>query len=354
MKWLDVAKGGAILLVVLHHAFLQLSGQGIQSAIYAPLDDLLKQVRMPTFFLASGIATSFLIGRSRTEFVARKLLPMAWIFLVWTVVLGLLSAVDPTAAPLSDDGVVTYVGEALVRPTNGMWFVWGLGLLTLAAFLVRRLPPALVLGGVAGLAVASGFGLVPHEAGPFLPWVVRNVTGYAFLFFAGLYLPAAFQRLAADPRRLAGATLAATATLIAVCALDLAQGGGLTAEWQPVRSLAGGLAGLGVAMGVAALPILGGWLEWVGARSLAIFVGHGVFLLPFERLAGRSLAAADPSEAARLATGLGLAVAAVLTALLLHAALTRLRLGWLYVLPPTVGRRAGDAIRPLIRPAAPA
>lgn len=334
LEWLDVAKGGAIMLVVLHHAILMLGPVELAAPIYHKIDFLLRQARMPLFFLASGIATSFVIGLPRREFFARKLLPIAWIFLFWSLVLGIAFDGAANALPWAADGAIPYLLKALIKPSYGMWFVLALGLVTLAAMLFRDAPPYLILGLALLMTLHNDLGLWPRHFPIYPNWMVHNILNYSVFFFAGLYGRQLIIQGFTAPRR-AVAALACAAAAFTILNLVGAESKPIFKMSQTLRALSGAMIGLGLSILISRTPVLGPALSWFGKRSLGVFVGHGLFLIPFIQLLPEALHGSD--RLALLMPVVATAIA-VTGSILLFLGLSRVGLRWLYILPPHVGR----------------
>ncbi len=89
MEWVDYARGIAIILVVYRHTMvgLQRAGQEVPSILYN-IQEFLVNVRMPVFFVLSGI----FLGRSLFRKPARTLIKkkaatLLYPYLLWTVIL---------------------------------------------------------------------------------------------------------------------------------------------------------------------------------------------------------------------------------------------------------------------------
>lgn len=341
LQWLDVAKGGAILLVVLHHSILVSSDHDLTHDAFHSLDYYLKQMRMPLFFLASGITTSFVMSRSSRDYIATKLLPIAWIFLFWTIVLGVVLDGVFEAAPWDEGGLFHYLAEAIVHPKYGMWFVLVLGILSAVALLLRNVPPGIVFVGSLALTLANDLSLMPASFGPFAKFMVHNLFDYAFFYFIGLYSTQVIVSAVSSPKRTL-VTLA-VAVIAFVCLNMLVKFGSshYFLMTQTARATAGAAIGLCLAVLISQWNAAGETLSWVGKRSLGIFVAHGLFLFPLARYLGERM---EGVEHAGLITPPLITVAAVIGSLLLYLSLSRAGLTWLYILPSRVGHRIMSAV----------
>ncbi len=334
LDWLDAAKGGAILLVVFHHSLLWLEDADLVHPIYERINYLLKQARMPLFFLASGVAASFIHRAPGRDYAAFKLLPIAWIYLAWTVIHGFAFEGLAFAAPWSAGGLFGYLPAALAAPSHGLWFVFALGVMCAVALLVRALPPALVLGGALWMTLHNDFGLWPRRFPVFPDWIVHNIFDYSVFFFAGLYGARRIIAAAASPRTMAALLVAALAGFAALNLLAL-QSDTLYWRTQTLRAVGGAAIGLSAAVLVSRPPRIGAALAWFGQRSLGVFLGHGFFLVPFATLLPASI-----HGSARFGALMPLAatVVAVAGSTLLYLGLAKIGLKWIYILPKSAGR----------------
>jgi len=334
LAWLDAAKGGAILLVVLHHVVLWLQPVDLVAPIFVTADHLLKQARMPLFFLASGIATSFIHKAPRGEFVVFKLLPIAWIFVLWTAVYGLALEGAAQSPPWSAGGLLFYLPGALIAGDHGMWFVMALGLMCLAALITRNFPPTIVLGLALAMTLYNDITAWPYHFPVFPDWIVHNLLNYAIFFFAGLYGSQYFIKRAGSPRTMRVVLISALLGFIAVNVAVIA-----AEAWfwrtQTVRAILGTAIGFSAAVLLSEVPKIGPALSWFGQRSLGVFLGHGLFLVPFVTLLPSGISGSTIWGHVMPLIATCIAVAG---SLLLYLGLERIGLRWVYILPKRVGR----------------
>jgi len=89
MEWVDYARGIAIILVVYRHTMvgLQRSAQEVPSLLYN-IQEFLVNVRMPVFFVLSGIFLGrSLFNKSKTTLIKKKAATLLYPYLLWTIVL---------------------------------------------------------------------------------------------------------------------------------------------------------------------------------------------------------------------------------------------------------------------------
>jgi uncharacterized membrane protein YcfT len=89
MAWVDYARGMAIILVVYRHTMvgLERSGTDVPSFLFN-IQEFLVNVRMPVFFVLSGIFLGrSLLKRSAGYLVSKKAKTLLYPYLLWTVIL---------------------------------------------------------------------------------------------------------------------------------------------------------------------------------------------------------------------------------------------------------------------------
>ncbi len=345
LPWPDLAKGLCILLVVLHHVTKYVVTQmpdelsGVATGWMA-LTTALKPVRMPLFFLVSGLFASGAIARPWAANRAR-LVGGAYLYVVWLLVFWGVYSVETTIEANRTQGPVDLVGELLWAAT-GMWFLYAMVLYFVLAKALRRLPPAVVLLGAAAVSLSTS--ALPIEE------TNRVAVLFHFVFFAvGAYRPHLVHAVADADWSLRGLLAAYV-------------GGSVLAAWPGVpRSVELVLLSIvGIPLGIAVAVRLGRWsgtsraLRWLGRRTMRVYVLHMAVLaalvhVPWPRVQ-------DPSvEVLGLLAALPLVVAAVVVAgsIGTHALLVRLGGGFLFAAPAAlVGARAAKvSTRPFAAPA---
>ncbi|RZT84763.1 acyltransferase-like protein [Pseudonocardia sediminis] len=332
--WVDAAKGLCIALVVLHHVVMFLKPHGLVPAPLDLLNTALASLRMPLFFLASGLFLASALDRPWRVMAHRRVALFAWLYLLWTTAQFALFAVLPTGtAPATATQSATGLLLSPVVPAPSLWFLYALAVFSLAARLLRRVPAAVLLVVTAVSSAFVGAGTV--EIGSF-GW--EFMARYAFFFVLGWHGRRLVGRLASatsPPRVLAGGLLAGAAAAAAVLlgvrdvpgvafALNLlAVGVGVLLAAEIVRWRAGRVV---VALGRATLPIY----------LTNVLVIGGLTALTAVLTAGWPL----PAVAQYAVVGLVAAVTVVAT-LGVHRLLLAARCGWLYDLPGRWAVRSG-------------
>lgn len=260
--WIDTAKGMAILLIVFTHSGLALNiNDEALPSWWGPVDHALTMVRLPAFFLISGLFMRNTIKRTRADFLASKVAPMAWLYLVWSFAWAITMGVyaNGTHAALTE-----WVRSTLTI-TNGTWYLAALPLYYLG-WRVTRTWPAWVLWPLAGTA-ALVFGAQWVTTGS---WGLNRILMYALFFLIGAHFP--------DRVRLLVGRTPAWLAVVAVPVLYLALQIPLPGPWLPwVRVALFPLAAVPVFLVLAKLIDSGRVaraLRWLGARTLPIYVMH--------------------------------------------------------------------------------
>lgn len=337
LLWVDVAKGLCILLVVLHHAVVKDLAVQAPPALapvaeaWATVTMALKPVRMPLFFVLSGLVAAGAVGRPWPQ-ARRRVLSPYYLYVVWLVLQGAFFSVERLLPMNRTQDLVELAGD-LVWASTGLWFLYALAVYFALARLLVRFPRERVL--LVAAAVSALSGLVPTEA-----WNRTSVL-FHFTFFA-------FGALAPDLVRRTGAWAGGLLPRLAVGYVALVALLPLVHLPRTVDLLVASVVGvpLGIALcaRLARGPAAAG-LAWVGRRTLPIYVLHAPLL-------ALALHLPEPLRVSPLGRGyLGwleaaaypvvLTALAVVVALALHAGLRRVGGSALFELP----RRPASAAR---------
>lgn len=271
VDWVDAAKGIAIMLVALAHAVQWTTLSGMAPEWWNTLNLALIVFRMPLFFLASGLFASSIIARSWPRLWRSRLSLLFWALLLWTVIRYLYFLVFPNPTPIDELSVIDLV-LAPVRPSNGLWFLYALGLFFVATKLMRgRVDWRIQLAGAALLSIAF---FARADTGN-IAW---NGMGRYFVFFiAGCYLRDPIMSFV-ERRGLPTAAWLATgfvATTAAIFALN-SRFPPLTGLLIVSSALALG-AGLLIARFVSGVRALR-WITFIGRNTLPVYVVHVLFV----------------------------------------------------------------------------
>ncbi len=353
-RWADVAKGGCIVLVVLWRVtrkdYLQLPwdpGTPVDGA-WGRLSELLLPVRMPLFFLVSGLFSARQLTRPWLRVWTARVAPLLYLFVLWTLVHTLVLQLTPGF----DTAVATSPGALLVQLTvtpGNLWYLLALAAYVVVARASRRTPhwalgAALLLSAVA----AAGWVATPGNRYGVLTNLVWFLLGTRVPHLGGLAV-----RLTHPSRT---ALLASTGVLVAAAGLWQGLGADGWFGVRPALGAVGIAAGVTVAASVAGVARLGPTLAALGRRTLPVYVLHLPLVALVHVASGRLVP--DGSGAAGsvlLALGYPVVVTAVVLVLclVLQRLLQRAGATWLFEapwLPRAVSPARARARRPRSAP----
>lgn len=347
IRWMDVAKGVCILLVVLHHTEGKhlravLSDHPTLLAAWQDLDAVFVPMRMPLFFLISGMLAAGAVARPWGAVLGRRVISPYWVYTVW-LSLHVAAFVFVDRLPLRHVKSVTELGSELLFAATGLWYLYALVAYFVVAKLLSPFPAPVVLAGAALLSAVV----------PLLP--VESANQQKILASLVFYLVgASYPRLVGRLRRLPNTALVALLV-------------GYAGAWgllpllgvpPSLVLLAAAPMAIGVGVQLAfrleTTPV-GPALAALGSRTLPVYVMH-LPLLGLLHQAASSPATAGFREAATAAVPVPvlalyplLAVAVVVGACLLaHRLLVSLGFGFLFSAPevltgPWAGARSSVA-----------
>jgi uncharacterized membrane protein YcfT len=330
LDWVDAAKGMSILLVVAHHTlwFLQSTGQAPAALVAA--NSALASMRMPLFFLASGLFAAAPLAAPWRTLLHKRVAFFLYLYVLWTVIrffffLALPGVVDPYG---SADPVA--LALSLLLPGPGMWFLYALALFSVIGKLSRPLPLWLQLGASGILCALTGAGIVEFEN---FAWTF--MARYLFFFLLGCH---ARQLIEAVAR-----WSSAVKVLLAAAASAGAAAGAVALDIRGIPGVAFALNILAVTFGVLFAAWIsryrvGAPLVVLGRQTLPVYLIHVLWLAVL--MAGVQHLVLPTS----VLYVLPVAMALVLTALslLTHRVLVKAGATALFALPSRVAYRASQ------------
>ncbi len=187
IDWVDYSKGICIIMVVMMHSVLNygemVHGEGWMHAVVA----WAKPLRMPDFFLISGLFLHRSIFGSAASYFDRKVLHFAYFYVLWLAIQTV--AFDGNLLLSNPLALVGIYLKGLVVPASSLWFIHELIVFYVITRLLRNVPVHRVFLAAAFLQVMHSAGLVNTG------WSVTNrVAEWYVFFFAGYaYSPMVFQ-----------------------------------------------------------------------------------------------------------------------------------------------------------------
>ncbi len=267
--WVDYAKAIGIILVVYGHVArgVHSAGLSIDEGIYRMVDAVIYSFHMPLFFFLSGVFfLSSLQKHGVPGTLAAKLRTVAWPYLVWSVVQGL---VEIQLSRLTNGSVVPAdVAALLWQPRAQFWFLYALFFISAIALPVYRWLPVRWQPAVPVLACLAYLYGNSLPGGIPLVFVIQ----YAPYFACGVV----FGRMANVTVSSRPGWVAAAAVTLAVVAHSISLG---PLGFEPVARWSHlALAMVCIVAVVACCQWLARWhLHWLaalGRASLAIYVMH--------------------------------------------------------------------------------
>lgn len=284
-RWVDAAKAISITLVVLYHTGHWLTYAGLDpGAVLQRVIDSTGGVRMPTFFLASGLfATAWIHERDWRTLANRKLLLLTWVFLAWQLAMFAYKYAAALTLPgQRDDSLAAHlvrVVVAPVRPNAELWFLWALVVFFVLAKLWREIPSRRVVLGAAALSLLWSAVVSPALGVDRLRLLggAGAAPMYFFFFVAG-------ERYRDD-------ILATVARLRRWQAAALVAGWAIAFGWFDILGPAGEVPGAatfakqvtgvcaGVALAVLLAPVAA--VRYVGRNTLPVYLSHTSLVVLF-------------------------------------------------------------------------
>ncbi len=212
--WPDVAKGICIILVVLWHVVtkhaIDVAGAGPVTDAWAMLNAQLLPLRIPLFFLVSGMFAARAVLADDGSSWRRRAARLSLLYVVWVLIQTFVLALAPDFDTARATDGWELLAQLTISPTN-LWYLLALAVYLAIGRLTRALPTAVVLSVAFVVAAAAGAGVIPDLGN--LWQLVQNL----FFFLVGLRLRAVVECFAKSVG--VWRTLALAAVYVAALAL---------------------------------------------------------------------------------------------------------------------------------------
>ena len=327
VQWVDVAKGTSIVLVVLLHSTNFLVARNLVPGFWHSFDDLLEPVRMPLFFLASGLFAQNILKTSWRAVIRKRVALFTWLYVLWVVLRFVYFTIFPSTISTGETGSAAMMLEALISPNSGLWFLYALGLYAvLAKFLARW-------GAGLSLTVGMSVALASPYIGQ-LSWAWARALECFVFFLLGLHCR---DLVVTMSRRanwawfgIAFGTFWATKTVKEASSMPMWTSAIVTV----VISIIALVAGVYGAVLIQSRWI-GRGLAKLGAITLPIYLMHEMIL---GAIAGQAsvLGFVDDHPLFAVVSPAVLTAGAIATALMLHKLFRRLGAHWLFETPMSI------------------
>lgn len=265
IAWADTARGLAICLVVLYHATNWTWGTGYEVGVLREINEPLRSLRMPLFFVVAGMFATKWIAASWSVLLRGKLFYFLWVFVLWEPInLAVRLVTGYYKVPDADWSTYAHhLTQSLYMPHSELWFIWTLAVFFLVARLLRPLPVWLQLLAAAGVSAWALAGWEPPSIG------YRGAAQFALFFLAGAHLRSFVVQYAERLRWWSG--LLVIGAWYGITWYVGEQGLEPTPGWYLVANIAGAFAGVAISRGLAVVVPP---LRWIGARTLPVYVTH--------------------------------------------------------------------------------
>jgi uncharacterized membrane protein YcfT len=321
--WVDSAKGIAIILVVLFHAIIFPAAVGLAWLWPTPAL-VLDTLRMPLFLFTAGLFASRAISLDLRALFWSRVARLLWVYVLWSIIWAIAFQFIPVTG---SDEPSFWIDLLLfpVWPNASTWFVYGLAIYFIVAWLLKRLPiwAQLVIAGLISVAfgtqwIDTGNGSIDKIGTYFLYFLVAvHVSGWA-RGVAPRIRP--WQMVVAFVAYVVVATVTAKFDLLNLPFIRI------------VVSVLAILAGVSIAVTINRWRAFG-WLAGLGQRTLQVYLIHFYPILIITAIMTPYALTLKPLGPV---IPLALTVIAITVALLVHR-LTR-RVTWLYDLPSPIKR----------------
>lgn len=175
--WIDCAKATSIMLVVMLHACYFLGRLDQLHWVYFDLNAFLAPLRMPVFFMISGVLAYRALGRSWEALIHSK----TWLYIY---LLALWLTIDWTiqyfTASSQDKPYLHFMAYQFIFPKLHYWFIYALAIYFPLAKVISERYRFFVL-----LASASLFIVLSQETHLIENFAQRSIVSYFFFFYLG-------------------------------------------------------------------------------------------------------------------------------------------------------------------------
>lgn len=327
------------------HAIINLNNNGYETGVWEEINLMIGPMRMPLFFLLSGLFAAKALSERWRLFADRRVWIMVWLFVLWVPIREIwlsmvpLTSVGHSGSIPAPNGVdpenwgpmLERIGLSVLGPESYLWFLYALALFAVLSKLTRKVPPVLQL------LVAGAISVINPLAELGWPWT--NISQTYFFYLLGMYGAPWIHRIAQQrkPWILLGSLTVYISIAVWIQAnhahFNLGLGG-------PVRTI---LAVTGIIVAISALAPVAHWrvLSWlntIGSRTLPIFLMH-IMVLATVTFVFDLVLPADPGLPLQPLILAGIAMALCIG---LHKLLMSCGFSWLFVRPKWMRRNVPE------------
>lgn len=186
LHWVDVAKATAVVLVVLYHVAITgmtmlTPGSNRAEEVMAAASTWLLPVRMPLFFLVSGLLAVGALARPWRRVLQPRVVDHLWVFILWTLLFAFPYAAAYNPANLETTAI--RAASWVVSLNGAYWYLPLLVAFFVVAKLGRRVAPLMLVLAVAGYVFWTQVPLVGDGVVVDALLTLRRFLNY-FIWFA--------------------------------------------------------------------------------------------------------------------------------------------------------------------------
>lgn len=280
VAWLDLARAGSIVLVVVYHVAvgageeLMSTGESLAGRVWVQANLALVPLRMPLFFAVSGALAVNAVHRPWPAVRRPRILDLLWPYLVWSLLFA--ATAWPRFAPDDAAGFVRGEVRAMLVAASPYWFIAVLPIFFLIARAGRSRPRTLLVLALLAYAAAP-FATRWMQAAALSPDLVYGtfqLLDNAVWFMLGVAARDRILTLGAVRRPGRGAALVGAFGVLALAILVVDVPLAVLRSMELLASVSGLLAC------ALLLPVIGSqrWAARIGAhlgrRTLVIYLVH--------------------------------------------------------------------------------
>jgi len=260
-EWMDVLRGLAVIMVVVTHTVRLIQYYDEPVPVLPTIVNILTPLRMPLLFLLSGMLVPRSLVKGTWGYLRGKLSKVLYPYVLWTIILALLTAFSAAAFVFPDLLHLLFVESA-----TPLWFLGYLLLYYLIALLCRWVHPLIIA------VAAVGLSMLPIDG----EW--ERFWYQAVAFFIGVALGpfiAGFEKFVGDRVLCAVLFVGALAAMTIQTLFGEAPQGAI---WKVAVTLAFFVGAAGLVMPIAGSRALRP-IRYIGERTIKVYILHWPFIV---------------------------------------------------------------------------
>lgn len=180
VAWVDIAKGLSILLVVLLHSTDMLVRKEIASDVWVTFNSALQPIRMPLFFVASGLFAQGLLKMEWAKMLRSRTAHLFYLYFLWTAIFVGAHNLLPQETAHGGYAQFQSIIHGIYIPSSALWFIYGLAIFGVAAKAMKNVP----LVGQFAIAIALN---ITAQYVTIVNFGWNNLAEYFVYFLVGMH-----------------------------------------------------------------------------------------------------------------------------------------------------------------------